>query len=92
MNIPEAHAALARPLRFADPEQITAMRFLADVAAAHKALLRCRRCKGDGVTFLRNKRETAQCTCIEHFAREVIEACGIEYRPAVERRPVAVER
>jgi len=92
MNIPEAHAALARPLKFADPEQLLAKRFLADVAAAHKALLRCRRCKGDGVTFLVNKRERAQCTCIERYARAVIEACGIEYRPGVERRPVAVER
>jgi hypothetical protein len=78
MNIPEANAALARPLRMGDPEQIAAKRFLEDVAACHTALLRCRMCRGDGLVRWRLA-GLVQCHCVVRFAREVIEACGIDW-------------
>lgn len=73
MTEKEAHLILAGPLRFGDNEQVDALVFLRQLAAARDRIARCKRCDGEGL----NRDGYACAWCAAHYEPDILHALGI---------------
>jgi hypothetical protein len=73
----QAQAALKRPLKFGDPEQIEAMILVEQVEAAVAAMLKCPHSYAQ---------RTELCSCLEGFRPEVLNA-ATRYDEVRNRKP-----
>lgn len=81
MTLKEAHMHLSRRLRFADPQQLSAIKFLQEVDEACERVAHCKQCWGEGV----NRRGELCRYCAEEYPADVLLALGI----ADEEAPVS---
>lgn len=69
MNVQEALKTLLPPLRFGNPKQIEAVRFIESVDAAEAVAAKCDSCDGLGAYYYEKQRQV--CECVSGFSEAV---------------------